>query len=110
MSFSGRRKRKSQPKAIGDLVGRILDDLGLGEVARAARVGEHWTEAVGTEVAAHARPQGMRGAVLEVQVDTSVWCQQLQIRRLELLAALREKLGEDAPEDLRFRVGYNGPG
>jgi predicted nucleic acid-binding Zn ribbon protein len=52
----------------------------------------------------------MRGAVLEVQVDTSVWCQQLQIRRLEILSALREKLGEDAPEDLRFRVGYNGPG
>ena len=89
MSFPGPRKRKSKPRPIGDFVGGVLEDLGLGEVARAARVGEHWTEAVGTEVAAHARPQGMRGAVLEVQVDTSVWCQQLQLRRPELLAALR---------------------
>jgi predicted nucleic acid-binding Zn ribbon protein len=51
----------------------------------------------------------MRGGVLEVSVDTSVWCQDLQMNRPRLLAALRERLGEDAPEDLRFRVGYNRP-
>ena len=107
MSPPRSRKRKSQPRAIGNLVGGVLKDLGLGGVARAARVGGCWVDAVGAEVAEHARPQGMRGEVLEVEVDTSVWCQQLQLRRPALLEALREELGEDAPEDLRFRVGYN---
>jgi predicted nucleic acid-binding Zn ribbon protein len=38
-----------------------------------------------------------------------VWCQQLQMQRPQLLASLREALGEDAPSDLRFRVGYARP-
>jgi predicted nucleic acid-binding Zn ribbon protein len=47
----------------------------------------------------------MRAGVLEVTVDSSVWCQQLQMRRPELLASLREALGPDAPRDLWLRVG-----
>ena len=73
------------------------------------RVGEEWAASVGTEVAQHAKPIGMRAGVLEVAVDTSVWCQQLQLRRVEILAGLRRRLGDDAPADLRFRVGYTPP-
>ncbi len=91
---------------VGGVIGSVLSELGLEASAQAFRVGESWDEAVGAEVASHAQPLGMRGQVLEIQVDTSVWCQQLQMRRSELLTTLRESLGEDAPEDLRFRVGY----
>lgn len=102
-------RRKSQLRPVRGVVGSVLEDLGLPEVARAARVGEHWAEAVGPEGASHSWPEGLRGGILEVRVDTSVWCQHLQMRRPRLLEALRERLGDDAPEDLRFRVGYSGP-
>jgi len=106
MTPARRGRRRSQPKPVGTLVGQVLDELGLDVAAKAYRVGEHWSEAVGPEVARHSRPLGLRGPVLEVAVDTSVWCQQLQMRRREILAALAERLGDDAPHDLRFRVGY----
>ena len=99
-------RRKSQPTAIGGVMERVLSDLGLEAAAQALRVGERWEEAVGAEVARHAHPAGMRGDVLEVEVDTPVWGQQLQLCRPEILASLRELLGEQAPTDLRFRVGY----
>jgi predicted nucleic acid-binding Zn ribbon protein len=99
-------RRKSQPTAIAGVMKRVLGDLGLEAAAHALRVGERWLEAVGVEVADHARPVGMRGDVLEVEVDTSVWCQQLQMRRPQILSSLRELLGEEAPTDLHFRVGY----
>lgn len=101
-----RFRRRSQPRAIGGVVERVLGDLGLEAAAHALRVGERWPEAVGPEAAAHARPAGMRGDVLEVEVDTSVWCQQLQLCRPEILDRLGELLGDDAPSDLHFRVGY----
>ena len=101
-------RRKSQLRPVRGVVGSVLEDLGLPEVARAARVGEHWAEAVGPEGASHSWPEGLRGGILEVRVDTSVWCQHLQMRRPRVLEALRERLGDDAPEDLRFRVGYSG--
>ncbi len=102
-------RRKSQLRPVRGVVGSVLEDLGLPEVARAARVGEHWAEAVGPEGASHSWPEGLRGGILEVRVDTSVWCQHLQMQRPRVLEALRERLGDDAPEDLRFRVGYSGP-
>ena len=86
-------------------MGAVLSDLGLETAAAALRVGECWEEAVGSEIARHCRPVGLRGGVLEVTVDSSVWCQQLQLRRLEILTELRRVLGDEAPGDLRFRVG-----
>jgi predicted nucleic acid-binding Zn ribbon protein len=87
----------------------VLEDMGLDAAAAAFRVGERWEAAVGPEIAGHCRPVGLRGGVLEVVVDSSVWCQQLQLLRPGILEALRRELGEDAPGDLRLRVGYNRP-
>ena len=106
MSASRDKRRRSQPRAVGTMIGQVLDDLGLEVASQAFRVGELWVDAVGAEVARHSHPVGLRGDVLEVSVDTSVWCQQLQMRRLDILAALADRLGDDAPRDLRFRVGY----
>ena len=99
-------RRKGHFEAIGDLVGQVLGDLGLDGVALAHRVGAQWEEIVGPQIAAHCRPLGMRGGVLELEVDSPVWSQQLQLRKPELLANLVEHLGKDAPRELRFQVGY----
>jgi len=99
-------KRRTQPRKIGSTVGQVLADLGLAGASGAFRIAELWAETVGPEIAAHCRPVMVRRGVLEAEVDSSVWCQQLQMQRPLLLAKLREKLGADAPSDLRFRVGY----
>jgi hypothetical protein len=99
-------RRRGQPTAVGDVVGKVLGDLGLDGVARAHQIGVIWEEAVGSQVAAHCRPLGLRGEVLELQVDSPVWSQQLQLRKPELLAALERALGAEAPRELRFQVGY----
>lgn len=102
--------RRSQPTQVEQLLGDVLDELGLEEAARAHRLGQCWEEAVGPQIAAHCQPAGLRDGVLEAQVDSSVWAQQLQLRSPEILASLRDRLGEEAPTALRFRVGYAGPG
>ena len=104
--YSSRSRRKGSPKPIGPVVGQVLNELGLEAAARVFRISERWEEAVGPEVASHCRPAAMRGGVLEAVVDSSVWCQELQMQRRQLLAQLRDVLGDDAPADLRLRVGY----
>jgi predicted nucleic acid-binding Zn ribbon protein len=100
------KRRVSQPKEIGSLMGQVLSELGLEAAAAAFQVGQRWEDAVGPDIARHARPAGLRGNVLEVVVDSSVWSQQLQMQRGEILSALRELMGDEAPDDLHFRVGY----
>ena len=99
------RARKSRPEPLGSLVARVLEDIGAGNSARVMRIAEHWEEAVGAEIAAHCRPTALRGDVLEATVDSSVWCQQLQLRGPEIIEALRAVLPAEAPSELWFRVG-----
>ena len=82
------RSRKSEPEALGLWVQRVLEDLGAGDGARVLRIAEHWEEAVGSEVARHCEPTALRGDVLEVTADSSVWCLQLQLLGPEMLASL----------------------
>ncbi len=101
-----RSQRRGRLQPMGPVVGRVLADLGLDAAERAFRIGQRWAELVGEETASHCRPIAVRAGVLEAEVDSSVWCQQIQLRRPEILEALRRELGDDAPSDLRLRVGY----
>ena len=100
-----RARPRGQPETLRSLLPRVLDDLGLEGAQRVLRVVEHWEDAVGAEIARHCRPTALRNGVLEASVDSSVWCQQLQLRTPEILAALRRTLGDDAPSGLWLRVG-----
>lgn len=99
-------RRRGRPMALSDMVSQVLGDLGLDSVAKAHRIGQVWSAVVGEQIAAHCRPVGLRGEVLELAVDSPVWSQQLQLRKPEILSALANELGPDAPHELRFQVGY----
>ncbi len=105
-----RRPTRRDPERVGALVPRVLEDLGFAESVRVLRIAERWEEAVGEAIALHGQPTALRGEVLEITVDSSPWCQQLQLRRPELLAALRRTLGDEAPSDIWFRVGTGRAG
>lgn len=97
--------QRRRPVSVGSMVPKVLEELGIEGAAVVMRILEHWDAAVGPEIARHARPSVLRGATLEVTADSSVWCQQVQFLRPRILEALRERLGADAPSDLRTRVG-----
>jgi predicted nucleic acid-binding Zn ribbon protein len=93
------------PESLGTLLPAVLRELGLDETARVLRIAQRWEESLGSELAQRCRPQALRGDVLEVSVESSVWSQQLHLRIPEILEALRRVLGDDAPSKLRLRVG-----
>lgn len=99
------RKPKKDPVTISAALQPVLTDLGFSSAARVLRIQQQWVSAVGSEIAAHASPSIMRGETLEVVVDSPIWGHQLTARGPELLAALHQVLGEDAPRDLRTKVG-----
>ncbi len=99
-------KPAGAPRSVADALSEVLAAHDLDLAAPSAVIGERWESIVGSEIALHCRPVGIKAGVLHADVDSSVWCQQLQLRTPEILAALRENIGARAPTDLRFRVGY----
>jgi predicted nucleic acid-binding Zn ribbon protein len=95
---------RREPQGLGTLLTGVMQDLGFGDAAAILQVAERWEAAVGPDVARHCRPSALRGGLLEASVDSSAWCQELTLRRPEILAALRRELGDRAPAELRFFV------
>ena len=95
--------RHELPGSLADEVhrelGRLGPRVGSGSLADLVTL---WPSAVGPVIAANAWParQGRDGTVI-VHVSSSTWAQELT----QLEATIRERLGELAPERLRFTVG-----
>jgi predicted nucleic acid-binding Zn ribbon protein len=59
---------------------------------------------VGDRIAAVASPVSERGGEVTVSCSDSVWAQELDLMQGQLIERLQDKLGEQAPKSLRFRV------
>jgi len=68
-----------------------------------AMVQAAWEETVGERVAAVAQPVSERSGTVTVRCDDPVWAQELELMQESLLERLRERLGAQAPQSLRFR-------
>jgi predicted nucleic acid-binding Zn ribbon protein len=71
---------------------------------RLAAVQADWTAAVGERIAAVSRPVAEREGVLVVSCSDPVWAEELDLMQEQVLSRLRERLGEQAPRSLRFRM------
>jgi predicted nucleic acid-binding Zn ribbon protein len=72
---------------------------------RLAAVQGAWAGAVGERIAAQAQPVSEREGTIVVSCSDAVWAQELDLMQRQLLESLRARLGEEAPDRLRFRVG-----
>jgi predicted nucleic acid-binding Zn ribbon protein len=100
-----RPPRTLGPQTASAAVAAALDFHGITDQVRAGRVITEWTELVGAKIAQRTRPDGVVDRVLWVEVATSAWLHELNLLRLQLLAGLRERLGEPVLfDELRFRL------
>lgn len=63
-----------------------------------------WPNAVGEHMAANTVPVSERDGMLTVECAEAVWAQELDLMQETLLERLQERLGDQAPKSLRFRV------
>ena len=94
------RRRAPRPAASAFRAARER----AGPRAGLAAVQAAWREAVGEQLAAVAEPVSERQGTLTIECAEAVWVQELDLMQGQLLERLRERLGELAPESLRFRL------
>ena len=96
--MSRRRAPRPAADALRAALDRAAPKTGLAAVQAA------WDGVVGERVAAVARPVSERSGELTVACADAVWAEELDLMQGELLERLRDRLGESAPQSLRFRV------
>jgi predicted nucleic acid-binding Zn ribbon protein len=94
--------RRRAPRPAADALRAALERA--APKTRLAAVQAVWTETVGERVAAAAQPTSEREGALVISCSDPVWAQELDLMQAQLLDRLRERLGEQAPQSLRFRA------
>jgi len=90
----------------GEVLPGLLSGLDLEGRQAVAALFKAWPHLVDPEVAAHARPAGLRNHTLFVSVDSSAWLDEIvRYRRKDILDRLRQSFGRDLVKRISFRLG-----
>ena len=101
--------RGKRPELIGDILRERIAALGWGLRLREEEVVTGWGEAVGPQIAAHARASHVVNHRLTVVTENPVWTQQLALLKPDLLRRLAGRFGPEAVTDLFFVTGRIDP-
>lgn len=96
----------TRPRPLSEVLQNTLEHSPLHAGVQRQAVLQHWVEVVGKENARHSRAVALNEGTLLVQVESSVWAQELALYRTQILQGLNALLGEDIVRDLRFHTGH----
>ena len=95
----GRRAPRPIAAALGTVLASVQPQTPLAAVQRV------WPDAVGEAIAREAQPASERDGVITITCSSAVWAAELDLMQADLLARLRQQLGETTPAGLRFVSG-----
>lgn len=95
-----------QARSVETVLREVIVELDLDRRLADAEVFKAWNDLVDPVIAAHARPAGLRLGTLFVNVDSSVWLDEIvRYRRREILTRLQNAFGSDRVAKISFRLG-----
>ncbi len=83
-------RRRSRPVPVGEVLGDLLERMGIRERLEKTETAARWEEVVGPHIARVTRARGVRGGTLFVEVAGAAWMTELGMMRRTLLRRLNE--------------------
>ena len=91
---------------LSALIGKAVQDLGLGERVREDEVLRAWKDLVGDFIAAHSAPSSLKDGVLYVRVlQPTIHFELERVWRPKIIEKLKARFGARTVRELRFRLG-----
>ena len=100
------KQRPDRWQSPGDMLPKLMQQLGLSERLQESEVIDAWKQIVGEFIAAHSAPVALREGVLYVRVLQPALHYELeQVSKIDILRKLKQRFGGKTIRDIRFRVG-----
>ena len=80
------------PEKIGSILPEVLKKLGLKKGIEQHKALLIWHQVVGKAIASHAKPGWVNNGILWVLVDHSVWQQELEFLKPQIVEKLNQQL------------------
>jgi predicted nucleic acid-binding Zn ribbon protein len=98
-------RRHKAPEQIGAAMQPILDRIDREGHFAIVRLVKAWPEIVGETIARRTEIVSLKFHTAVVKVSGAMWIQELNLMKLQILARIQERLGDDAVRELRFVKG-----
>ena len=99
----------SRVESIAKVLEQVISDLGLAKKLREQRAVVDWEAIVGKKVAQHSRAIRVDGGRLFVEVDSSVWAQELSLMKRRILRQVNVRAGDRVIDNVHFVLGGARP-
>jgi predicted nucleic acid-binding Zn ribbon protein len=94
----------------GNILGRVIRSLEIGQKLDEVRALSAWPEAAGAKMAANTRAVSViRGRML-VEAKSPAWVQECLLLRNRIREKINRLIGAEAVKEITFRVGSFGEG
>ena len=103
-------KRPEAPQRVGDLLPRLLDDLGIAGDIAAQEALVLWPSVVGEKIAAVTNARSIDSGVLFVDVRSSAWLSELNMMRHKILGRINAGRRVGRIERIVFSLSEAAPG
>ncbi|MBW1952903.1 MAG: DUF721 domain-containing protein [Deltaproteobacteria bacterium] len=100
-----KRIKLPRPVSVSEVLKKVLKPADLLVTQQRAQIRAAWERIISDQLRAQTRLVDYQRKVLWVEVQSSLWMQELQFLKSKILADLNEILGPGVVNDLRFRIG-----
>lgn len=91
-----------EPRLLRNVLKRFLASKPLGDSITQVELLTRWEEILSPVVCKHAKPAGIRGNELLIEVSSSAWLNELMFLKDKLKSRLNEAVGRELIKEIRF--------
>jgi predicted nucleic acid-binding Zn ribbon protein len=95
---------KKATARVGEILPRVLELMGLDDRFEEARLIQGWAEVVGPVIANKSRPRVLRDGILFIEVENSVWMQELWFRQRQIIECLKKEFPKVEVKGIRLEI------
>ena len=103
--MAGKRTTNKTFTPLSTVIDRLLGQYRPTADASLLKVWDIWEQAVGSSIAANARPVAFKDRLLLVHVSSSTWLYHLRFMQKEMLEKINAALGGDRVHSVKLKVG-----
>jgi len=98
---------KKVPTAIKEVLKKAIEQIDKKQQGQVSKeeIARYWESAAGKEASRHSSPAQFKGKTLLINVDSSIWIYQLNIKKKKIEEKLSRLLKHKAPVKIRLRAG-----
>ena len=91
-----------EPRLLGKVLKKFIASNSIGESITQLELLSHWEDILSPVLCKHAKPIGIKGNELIVEVSSSAWLNELSFLKSELKNRLNKEAGRELIKEIRF--------